>query len=750
YRENEGFQCEKGLSIIEDDAHHIWCASLDGLVCFNDNGFEGLPFVENAIAYVPKNDHDIWVYSSFNDDVVRFQDGDMINYDFSQNFEHSPISMYEDSKGNTWFGSFSGNGLLKFDGEYTYAYDHSSGLSNPWVPTIDEDLDGNIWLGTYGGGAVKFDGELFHIYEANLNDFFNETYLFSQSIISNKTTSDGSVWMGAQGGLTQLKDGKYTTYRTADGFPLKYVTDIQEAPGGGVFVSGEAGVFHVKDDEVINLTTKYGFPFTVTYAVLMDDQGSLWANGGSQLAVRRKDGVVMVFNRQDGLRSAQECFFTQTDDGTIYIGGTPGNAINRDKLFKQDLAKKPCIRLYSVIVYDQHFGFRQAKVADTLLEDSIEHRNYAGIQFSGVNAFTEVPQNLVLPYNMNELNFGFSGYDWRAQDKLEYSYRLIGGNDQWSRPGKGQEAKYTNLDYGDYTFEVKVKNRYGVWSDVESYSFVITPPWWHTWWARALYVVALLLSVFAYVRWRTAALKQRQKELETEVELATIDIRKKKDQIEKEKERSDELLLNILPSEVADELKEKGSSDARLMDEVSVLFTDFKGFTAMSENLSPKQLVDDLHDCFSAFDKICEKHGIEKIKTIGDAYMAAAGIPTAKESHVEDVIEAALEIRDYIEQMKKKKAEAGELYFEIRIGVHTGPVVAGIVGIKKFQYDIWGDTVNTASRMESSGSPGKVNISDPAYQLIKDDARFTFEERGKVMAKGKGELTMWFVERKGE
>ncbi len=213
----------------------------------------------------------------------------------------------------------------------------------------------------------------------------------------------------------------------------------------------------------------------------------------------------------------------------------------------------------------------------------------------------------------------------------------------------------------------------------------------------------------------------------------------------REKQRSEELLHNILPEEVAEELKEKGHSDAQLIDHVTVLFTDFKGFTALSEKVTPKELVKDLHDCFSLFDQICEKHGIEKIKTIGDAYMAAGGLPVPNSTHAHDVVKAALEMAEVVEQGKARKINAGLPYFEVRIGIHTGPVVAGIVGLKKFQYDIWGDTVNTASRMESSGEVGKVNISESTYALVRDDIRFTFESRGKVAAKGKGELKMYFV-----
>ncbi|MFH6768150.1 adenylate/guanylate cyclase domain-containing protein [Gaetbulibacter aquiaggeris] len=222
-----------------------------------------------------------------------------------------------------------------------------------------------------------------------------------------------------------------------------------------------------------------------------------------------------------------------------------------------------------------------------------------------------------------------------------------------------------------------------------------------------------------------------------------------RNRIGKEKKRSEELLLNILPEEVAEELKEKGHSDAQLIDEVTVLFTDFKGFTDLSERVTPKALVADLHEYFSAFDNICETYGIEKIKTIGDAYMAAGGLPTPNTTHAKDVVKAALEMAEVIEKGKAERIAANLPYFEVRIGVHTGPVVAGIVGVKKFQYDIWGDTVNTASRMESSGEVGKVNVSENTFELLKFENDLSFEPRGKIEAKGKGKMDMYFVFKNG-
>ena len=210
--------------------------------------------------------------------------------------------------------------------------------------------------------------------------------------------------------------------------------------------------------------------------------------------------------------------------------------------------------------------------------------------------------------------------------------------------------------------------------------------------------------------------------------------------IQKEKRRSDNLLLDILPAEVAEELKEKGHSDARQFENVTVLFTDFKGFSNHAEKLSAHDLVKEINECFSAFDNILSRHNIEKIKTVGDAYLAASGLPVANSSHAEDMVNAAIEIRDFMLYRRERMPSS----FEIRIGVHSGFVVAGIVGVKKFAYDIWGDTVNIAARMEQSSEAGKINISQSTYELIGD--KFTCEYRGEIEAKNKGKLKMYFVE----
>ena len=210
--------------------------------------------------------------------------------------------------------------------------------------------------------------------------------------------------------------------------------------------------------------------------------------------------------------------------------------------------------------------------------------------------------------------------------------------------------------------------------------------------------------------------------------------------VEAEREKSEKLLHNILPRAVAQSLKETGVSHPQLFPEVTILFSDLVGFTELSARLDPQSLIQELNDLFTAFDAIMDKHGCERIKTVGDAYFAACGIPEAREDHALRMASAALDMRDFVCERKKTAA----LSWDMRIGIHSGPAVAGIVGTHKYIYDVFGDTVNTASRMENLSEPMKINLSEATWSLVKNQMKTT--ARPPVAVKGKGEMKMWFLE----
>lgn len=237
-----------------------------------------------------------------------------------------------------------------------------------------------------------------------------------------------------------------------------------------------------------------------------------------------------------------------------------------------------------------------------------------------------------------------------------------------------------------------------------------------------------------------------------ELEKLNHEVSEKKQEIEsvnalltREKERSEDLLSNILPVKIIETLKDNTGLIADHYEECTVMFTDFKDFSILAEQMSTKELVSELNYCFSTFDDIIDKYGIEKIKTIGDSYMCVSGIPVQKSTHALDMVLAAMEIVDFMQNYKQKRLQKNKQAFEIRIGIHTGHLIAGVVGKYKYSYDVWGETVNSASRYESAGEVGEINISETTYLLVKD--YFECTHRGLIAAKNMDKADMYFVER---
>lgn len=257
--------------------------------------------------------------------------------------------------------------------------------------------------------------------------------------------------------------------------------------------------------------------------------------------------------------------------------------------------------------------------------------------------------------------------------------------------------------------------------------------------AIGTFILLMILAGLFYSRRANQKLAKQNVQIENQKQ----EIEKSHQEVEMERQKSEEILLNILPVATAQELKEKGSSVPKSYKMVSVLFSDFVGFTQISEQMETEELIQELNVCFIKFDEIIERHGMEKIKTIGDSYMCAGGIPVANETNAHDAVAAAIEMQTFIKNRRAAKQKENKPYWGMRVGVHTGEVIAGVVGKKKFAYDIWGDTVNLASRMESSGADEKINISEATYQYVKN--QYYCEYRGGIVAKNKGSVDMYFV-----
>jgi len=351
-----------------------------------------------------------------------------------------------------------------------------------------------------------------------------------------------------------------------------------------------------------------------------------------------------------------------------------------------------------------------------------------------------IPAVLRMPYGSNSLRFDFAAPFYEDAGSVEYRIKLEGSDRDWLPWSRDTKAVYANLTERLYTFHVEARSPHGATARDASFRVRILAPWYRTWFAYTLYAVFAALGIWGIVRWRVRQLEQDKRRLEQTVAERTVEIRQQRDEIQAQERKSHALLLNILPSKVADELKATGAVKPVGFDEVTVCFTDFVGFTLSSERLPPDHLVDALNEYFTAFDEIVARYGLEKLKTIGDSYMFASGLPARRASHAVDAVLAAMEMAETVKGLATKPGGTG---WNIRIGLHSGPVIAGVVGIRKFAFDIWGNTVNFAARMESSGVPGRVNLSERTWKLTR--SLIDCEARGQVKIKEGRELPMYLA-----
>jgi ligand-binding sensor domain-containing protein/class 3 adenylate cyclase len=667
------------------------------------------------------------------------------------------ISIEEDRSGNLWFGT-SGGGVLRYDGKSFTAFTTTQGLASNKVWSIVEDRSGNLWFGTDGEGVSRYDGKSF-------TTFSIAQGLPKCSVFSIAEDKSGNLWFGTSEGLIflnrdevmktseindklnsrdNIKKRIFKTFTTKDGLPDNYITQVLLMPNGKMAVGSNLGItfFNPAPEpsdnftslsgiEIYNTATGYPVKDVNTGSMYIDSKGIIWAGTGSE-----KTALV---------RFDPSALHTDNISPTLVIQSIK---VNEKNICWYDLSRQSAVDSIRPVDGGKNlFGaVTPANVTEEVTtlgkalteaeRDSMRLR-FGDIRFDGITKYYPIPENLVLPYRHNNITIEFGAIEVGRPNMVSYQYILEGYDKEWSPLQKKTSASFGNIHEGSYTFKVKARGPNGVWCDPVTYAFKVLPPWYRAWWAYLLYTLLFLLASGLLIKGRERALRARQKVLEQKVEERT-------EQLKTEKEKSDDLLLNILPAEVAEELKQTGRCQAKTFSMVTVMFMDFKDFTAVSERVSAELLVDEINACFSAFDGIIEKFKIEKIKTVGDAYICAGGLPSLNLTHALNVVNAAIEIQNLMLNRKKEKEAIGEFTFDMRVGINTGPVVAGIVGVKKFQYDIWGDTVNLAARMEQNSEAGKINISGSTYMLVKD--KFNCVYRGKIETKNKGEVEMYFVD----
>ena len=391
-----------------------------------------------------------------------------------------------------------------------------------------------------------------------------------------------------------------------------------------------------------------------------------------------------------------------------------------------------CIILFSIQSgYSASQHSYDSEITPSLKRIRINGDSVIFISDSSTSGLEQTRKDITLNYRNHNIVF-----ELQPADSIYYQFFLEGFDKEWTNWKHLSYKEYTNIPEGRYRFKIRYIVSGSTGGEITLVSLRILPLWYFSRLAVIIYLVVISLliwTLFALLNLRFARKLYMLEQI----------INKRTEDLIIEKEKTEDLLANVLPKNTASEIMEKGKATKIKYNFVTVLFSDIQGFTKIAEETNPEILIDELDKFFFYFDSVVEKYGIEKIKTIGDAYMCAGGIPEKNRTNPVEIILAALEMKSYMRKLKETSELEGMKYWDIRIGIHTGTVVAGVVGQKKLSYDIWGDTVNTASRMESSGEAGKINISGTTYEFVKEF--FACEYRGKMPVKYKGELEMYFV-----
>lgn len=619
---------------------------------------------------------------------------------------------------------WTGDGL-RIDLE-TLKIDTVPGTQRSSESVVMLDRDGDVWFGAHRNlcffNPASNTTQNFKDSSGKIEqiDFENITFLYQ-----DKTA--GYIWVATkENGFFKIrKNGGLEHHYNSEslpGLPHNRILALAEA-GGDLWIATANGLgrMDIGSEKFRLYTIQHGLPNNFINGLLAEGDSAVWVstdNGLSRMNIEAEHFT--NYFASDGLSKNEfnRISFYQARDGRMYFGGI--NGINA---------------FYPGPRYNKRQDLTNSRLLFT------EFSKFDGEKDTRQNWGLFDNQPIELSYRDEMFTFQFALADFADPKMHLYSYKLEGWDKEWSKASQVNFARYFNIPAGKYTFRVRAAGKGGDWVEDElAIPLTIRQAFYKTGWFQMVVLGILLLVVFGIMRYRLYLARKHEQELENLVQERTKEL-------ETEKHKSETLLLNILPAETAEELKQNGSAKARLFENVTVLFSDFKDFSKLASKMTPQALVAEIDFCFCAFDKITESYGLEKIKTVGDAYLLAGGINGDGDlrQNAMRVVQAGLEIQRFLEKVSKERNGSGKPAFEARIGIHSGQVVAGIVGIKKFAYDIWGDTVNIADRLQSSGEAGKVNISKGTYELVKE--RFDCTYRGKIKAKHDKEVEMYFVEK---
>ena len=530
--------------------------------------------------------------------------------------------------------------------------------------------------------------------------------------------SDGSLWFGTdRDGLYRVEmgdsivlDAMVSGYGTSDGLPPDFDwVDVYSTKRFGPIFSTSLGLYLFSESKSRFAKDSTCFcssaGCSAVYGTIREDSvGNIWYNCSFSDVFERETGFIRF--EADGSYVRETSAFGQLSESVV------------ESIYPENDSVVWFGTSDALVKYQRNSSLHVSGESIIYTFDA-DYKEDAGFVHS-------------IRYLDRKIRFEVAGLAYNTFGDTEYQFKLEGLDDDWSEWTTDSYKEYISLSEGEYKFMVRSRNGFGKMSNTAEFVFEVTPPYYRSVIAYILYFLCILVVVVLIVAWRNIVHTREKYHLEKLVETRT-------NELVLQKEQTERLVKKLLPQNTVDELQRTGNASSKKYEMVTVLFSDIQGFTKIAAVTNPEELIKYLNELFVSFDNIISKYNIEKIKTIGDAYMCAGGMPNRDATNPVEVVLAGIEMQKALDEMNKTH----DLKMKMRVGVHTGPVVAGVVGAQKIEYDIWGDTVNIASRMESHGEVGRVNISETTYRYVKEF--FKCENRGMMDVKNKGEMEMYFV-----
>ena len=771
-------------SLFKDNTGKIWVGSERGISCFDPyrTGFlsigpsgnlsKGLPSPNVWSFANAKKSTDIFIgtdvgVSRWNKQAGDFDQFNRIigNSTNSETGKEVILSIYALSKEKILVGSLDGLYELNVRSKHDYFYKKidfvakNQAQKHERVYSIVPFRKDAFFLATNGGVVLyNYQTKKSEVFEHNPKDKQNSISLGVCRLIYKDPY--GKFWFATSGGginYLSIKKGEKKIIQHPFSKKLiqtskDYVSSICSVGPNKLWLGtfGSGLIFaNLNNNSIRVLTKKDGLPNNVIYGLLKDDQGSLWFStnrgiGSYNLATSK----INTYTEKNGLVSDEfnsNAVF-KTKNGEMFFGGIEGfNHFFPSKLTQESDNLKVWITKF--------------KISNEWLVPSDKD--------SPLTKVISKTKYLELDYKHRSFTIRFHANDLSNPLLINYKYQLVGSDLGEQLLGSTNELTFNALSPGDYILKIYARLGDGKWSKSPTILYLkIKSPFWARIWFWVVILVVLGFVIFLYIKWRIELSRREQVRLEIKITERTREIRLQKSQIEEqnklieekrnklvdqqkllqiEKDKTEKWLNNTLPAEAVRELKQRGKVRAQSFKTVSVLFTDVVGFSKISERTTPNRLVNKLDVLFRKFDEIIESNNLEKIKTIGDAYMCACGVPTENSTNPIDACIAAIQIQDYMSKLKFEALANYKEYWEIRLGINTGPVTAGIIGNLRLAYDIWGSTVNLAQQMEMLGKAGNVAISGNTFHYI--EPYFEGEYIGKVTTKTNTQVDIYCVHR---